>query len=272
MTRNLYANLDDWERRFSYDVDLAAADRTELEKILDSASRDVDIHCRTHFFAQTRTVILDGSGSKELRVPDLLTVTSIKLDQNRDRVYEDTLVATDYRLLRPNHEFPYDTLPKRLIRLDTQIGQFSVFLAQEELVEIVGEWGFVNNIEDTGDTVQDATEQSDTQLTLSVTAGTNFSVGQTLKLGDEQEYVSGISANILAVARGVNGTAAVVHANASVINRYTYLPEVRDATLIEAVRQWKRKELAFVAREGSLQEGFDVDAARLLQDFVRYDQ
>lgn len=273
MAKNLYADLDQWERRFSYDVDVGAADRTELEVVMEVAARDVDAACNTHFYTETATLTFDGSGLPMLLIPDLVAITSIKFDQDRDRVYEDTLAVTDYWLTRPDHERPYDELPKRLITLDTFNGAFSVFPRQARAVEIDAEWGFVNNIEVVvGETVQDATEQDDSGPTLDVVAGTSFSIGQTLKIGNEQEYVSGITSNQLTVTRGVNGTTATTHANGAVIRKYTYLPQVVDATLIQAVRLWKRKELAFVSREGALQEGFDPDAMRLISKFVRYDQ
>ena len=273
MAKNLYADLDQWERRFSYDVDVGAADRTELEVVLEVASRDVDDVCHTHFFTETATRILDGSGLAILRIPDLVAVTSIKLDEDRDRVFETTLAASDYYLTRPDHERPYEELPKRMVTLDSFNGTFSAFMRQEQLVQIAAEWGFVNNTEVVaGETVQDTTEQDASGTTLDVVAGTSFSIGQTLKIELEQQYVSGIATNQLTVKRGVNGTTATTHANGTAISKYTYLTKVTDATLIQAVRLWKRKELAFVSREGSLQEGFDEDAMRLLSEFVRYDQ
>lgn len=276
MAKNLYTDLDQWERRFSYDVDVGAADRTELEQIIQTASRDVDDQCNTHFFTATGTRVLDGSGLAILRVPDLVAVTSIKLDEDRDRVFETTLADSDYYLTRPDHERPYEELPKRLVTLDAFNGAFSRFMRQEQLVQIIGEWGYTATDGDTevvaGETVEDATEQDAAGTTLDVIDGTSFSIGQMLKIEDEQEYVSGIATNQLTVARAQNGTAGVTHANGTAISKYVYLPKVVDATLIQAVRLWKRKELAFVSREGSLQEGFDPDAERLLSEFVRYDQ
>ena len=273
MAKNLYTDLDQWERRFSYDVDVGAADRTELEQIIQTASRDVDDACNTHFFTETATLVFDGSGLPILSIPDLVAITSLKLDEDRDRVFETTLDPVDYWLSRPDHERPYSELPRRLLTLDTHNGAFSRFIRQEQLVQIAAEWGFTGNTEIVaGETVQDTTEQDATQLTLDVNDGTEFSLGQMLKIEDEQEYVSGIASNTLTVARAQNGTTAVTHANGTAISKYTYLPKVIDATLIQAVRLWKRKELAFVSREGSLQEGFDPDAMRLISEFVRYDQ
>ncbi len=272
MALNLYADLDQWERRYSYDVDLAAADRTELENIIETASRDCDIFCRTHFYSQLATYRFDGKGEATLIVPDLLVVTSIKLDENRDRVFETTLVAADYILQRPFVARPYDTTPYRRVVMDGINGSFGKFVDQEQLVEIVGEWGYTNDTEDTGHTVQDAVEQDATQTTLLVPEGHKIAAGQTLLIGTEQEYVSEAPGTTVTVKRGVNGTTGATHANGVAINQYVYAPEVRDACLIQAIRLWKRKEVGFVTREPpSGFMGFDPDAARILQPFVRVD-
>ena len=270
MPKNLYADLDQWERRYSYDVDLNEGDRQELERILETASRDVNIFCRTQFFSELATVILDGKGSADLIIPDLLAITTIKLDENRDRTFETTLATTDYILWRPNVDRPYTTLPRRRISMDRINGDFSRFVDQERLVEIVGEWGYTNETEDTGETVQDSSEQDASQTTLLVSEGSKVSVGQTLLIGTEQEYVTAAPSTTLQVTRGVNGTTKATHANGVAINRYVYTPEVRDACLIQAIRAWKRKETGFVTREPpSGFMGLDVDAARILQPFVR---
>ena len=78
--RNLYFSLDAWERRYSYDTDLATANRTELEGVIEGASRDVDTFCKRFFYAETKVLTLDGLGQSWLSIPDLLVVTSLKLD------------------------------------------------------------------------------------------------------------------------------------------------------------------------------------------------
>lgn len=270
--RNLYIGLDSYERRYAYDADLNPANRTELEGIIEGASRDVDTFCKRFFYAETKVLTLDGLGQSWLSVPDLLVVTSLKLDENRDRTYETTMAATDFLLQRVNHERPWDSFPKTRIVLDTQNGDFALFQRQEQLVLLDGEWGYGNNVEDTGDTVQDATEQDATEKTLLVGDGSVFSVGDTLRLGTEQQYVTGVSGNTLGVARGVNGTTAVVHANGLQIDRYVYPRQVIEATQIQAVRLWKRKEVGFIDREPPSRFGqFDESAGMALQDFVRYD-
>ncbi len=272
MPRNLYVDVDAWEREFSHDVDLAVANRLELEHMLESASRDVDTFCRRFFYAKIETVIFDGTGSALLTVPDLLAVTTIKFDEDRDRTFETTLVAADFYLARPHAALPYDMFPKTCVILDGLNGSFSRFAAQEKLVEIAAEWGYGNDVVDTDDTVQDAVEQDATQKTLLVENGALFSVGHTLRIGTEQEYVTGVAGTTVSVARGVNGTTAATHANGLQIDRYVYTPEVRQATLIQSARLWKRKEVAFIDREPPSKFGnFDTDAARELQDFVRYD-
>ncbi len=271
--RNLYIGLDAWERRYAYDVDLPSANRTELEGIIEHASRDVDTFAHRVFFAELKVLTLDGLGEPWLDVPDLLVVTSIKLDENRDRVYETTMADTDFFLQRTDHERPYDAFPKTRIVLDTQNGDFALFQWQEKLILLDGEWGYGNDVENTGATVQDAVEQSAIAKELLVVDGSVFSIGDTLRLGTEQEYVTDVAGNTLGVTRGVNGTTAVAHLNGVQIDRYVYPRQVVEATQIQAIRLWKRKEVGFIDREPPSRFGqFDENAAMALQDFVRYNQ
>ena len=46
----------------------------------------------------TRTVEFGGDGSKLLEVPDLISVTTIKVDDTDDGTFETTIAATDYEL------------------------------------------------------------------------------------------------------------------------------------------------------------------------------
>jgi hypothetical protein len=272
MPLNLYADVDQWERRFARDIDLASADRTELEAFVEDASRDVDIHCHTHFYADTRTIELDGDGKAVLQIPDLLAATTIKLDEDGDRTFEVTLAATDYRLLRPDHRFnPYGALPKRALELDLINGSRAAFAKQSALVQIAGDWGYSNDTESTGVTVQTVGGMTAGALTFLASDGSKLSRGQTLLIGTERLYVKEVSGDTITVTRGINGSGAAGHALGDAVSRYVFPPGVVSATLIQAVRLWKRKELGFIAREEQLHQGFDPDSARRVSEFVRYD-
>lgn len=265
MALNLYADLDQWERRYSYDTDLAAADRQELERIMEDASRDIDEVAGTHFYSEIAVLVFDGWGEDFLDVPDLLSVTTLEFDEDADGTYEDTLAAADFFLSSPGHARPYDATPKRRIMIDPN-GDYGVFPPVERGVRITGEWGYSNDTEDSGAIVVGAQTASDT--TLETSDGTKFSVGQTLVIGSEQLYVSAISGNNLTVTRGINGTTAASISGGETINRRVFPTGVAEATLIQAARRKKRIEGGEVTGAAA---GLDMDAARRIGPYVRYD-
>ena len=211
-----------------------------------------------------------------MRIPDLLSATSIKLDEDGDRTFELTLAAgTDYYLERAHYE-NIDALPKTLLRLDAFNGQRSVFAVQPRLIEIAGRWGFTEATEDAGTTLAEALDASETGV--DVVSGAVLEVGQTLLIDDEQIYVAGIATNTATVARGVNGTSAAAHDTGKAISRYVYVPNVREAAIILAGRAWKRRDTSYantianpVVGSFEVFRQTDPDCAELLWPFVRWE-
>ena len=108
-------------------------------------------------------------------------------------------------------------------------------------------------------------------------ADADLSVGQTLKLEDEQVYISGAAGSPWTVVRGVNGTTAAAHA-AVAVNRFTYVTEVVQAALIIAGRLISRRASGYANVSDNLVSGvstkffsWDPDVAGLLADYVRGD-
>jgi len=66
-----------------------------------------------------------------------------------------------------------------------------------------------------------------------MTAGHSVEVGHTLRIDDEQFFVTAVSTNTLTVTRGVNGSTAATHLNAAVVQAYGY-PIVSEACLFQA--------------------------------------
>lgn len=245
MARNLYADIGMFEALILNNETLDAADAASVERIMETASRRFDNDTRHHYYAKTETPApFDGNGLSYIRIPDLLAATTIKLDEDGDRTFELTLNAnTDYYLKRHGAENE-DAPPFTMLELDGVNGSRSTFLRRKRLVEIAGRWGYTEDTEDTGDTVQ-SNPLSAIATTLTVSDGTKFAVGQTLKIETEQLYVSAIASNNLTVARGVNGTTAASHAQNTAISRYIYVPGARQAVLILTARIWKRRDTAY---------------------------
>jgi hypothetical protein len=258
-----------FRRRFAGSSALDADDAAEIERVLERASRAVDDHCHRNFYALTATRVFDGNGDSRMWIPDLLAVTSVKFDEDGNRVFELSLAAaTDYFLKRPGHD-DEDALPRTMIILDDVNGQRSSFTCRERLVEIVGRWGYTEAVERIVPTITLADGATET-ATLS--AAGDVQNGQTLRVSasSEQVYVrSGGGTTTLTVTRGVNGTTAAGAAGAAV-DRFVYVDAVVEATLIMASRRWKRREQQFASVTSS-PSGFEVARAMAVDPDVQMD-
>lgn len=115
-----------------------------LDDIITSASRMVDRHCSRHFYADTASRYFDAHGSTLQLGPfnDLVSVTTLKSDDNDDGTYETTHTA--YQLLpkgaagrQPAGE-PFTSL--RL--LNSVTFPSCPASGREGLIEIAGVWGW----------------------------------------------------------------------------------------------------------------------------------
>jgi hypothetical protein len=253
---------------------LDTGDAAVVEAALETASRRVDSFCGRPFFAETDTRVFDGNGKDYMRIPDLLSATTVKLDEDGDRVFEVTLAsATDYYLKRTKHR-DEDATPYTCIELDTVSGQRSAFVNRKRLLQIVGSWGFTNETEAVASALAEDLDASETGV--DVADGTLYSVGQTIKIDSEDMYISAIATNTLTVVRAMNGTTAAVHTNGTAITRYVYTPGVRTAALIIAARILKRRETGYANVSTNLLTGvseafrfYDPDVSGELADYVR---
>ena len=257
---------------------------TRLRKLLDAVSRLMDQYCNRHFFVLVATKTFDGGGGTELHLPDLISVTSLKTDDNKDRTFETTWASTDYLLYPPNAE-PTKRWgrPYNRVLVDTEAGNGDVFTAGMKTVEIVGEWGYRKVTEDSGADVNEAGGLSATDTTLTVTDGSKFAVAQTILVDSEQLYITAIATNDLTVTRGVNGTTArpgwdschLRPFNKDSMQDYSQLerfgvhychptPDIYvfkfpgtlvETCLIQSSRLWKRKDSGFSSRVGLPQTG-----------------
>jgi len=267
---NLYASAAAFSRRYANASTLDSDDQTEMLAVLEAASRAVDDECDRRFYAETATVVQHGNGKDAIWIPDLISATTVKLDEDGDGTFETTLTTADYWLERYGH-YNVDATPKTLIRLNPS-GQRASFVEQHRLLEIVGPWGFTAAVDrmTVTATLADATA---TAMTTSATG--DFEVGNTLLIESEQVYVESGSGTSWVVRRAQNGTTGAAHA-AKPIDRFAYVPEIVNATLMQAGRYWKRRETAYAnviqnPLTGAMEmfKGLDPDVSRLIAPFRR---
>ena len=213
-----------------------------LRELLEVVSRMVDRYCNRHFYVLTTTHVYDSDGGSELHIQDLLSITSLKTDDNKDRTFETTWAATDY-LLYPTNAEPTQLWgrPYTRVVVDVEAGSKSVFPAGRQTIQMIGKWGFRDVTDDVATDVND-TAFAAIDTAFDVDDGTKLSVGDTILIGSEQLYVTGINTNNITVTRGVNGTTAASHADNSDISIYRYPAEVVGACLMQSARFWSRKD------------------------------
>ena len=247
-----------------------------LLALLEDASRLIDGYCNRHFYVLTTTRRFDGGRARALNVPDLISVTSLKTDEDNDRTYELTWAASDY-LLYPLNAEPQQPWgrPYTRILVDIESGSRPWFPGGGPTVEAVGKWGYREVTEDSGADINEGGSFGAADTTLTVTDGSKFSVGDTLSIDSESLYVTAISTNDLTVTRGVNGTTAAAHDDSSDVYLYRYPGPVVEACLLQAARLWKRKDISYVPPDdgrafgSGAAAGLDAAVQRLLGPYRR---
>ena len=193
-----------------------------FRRALEEASEQLDAYLGRTFRVVTATRYYTADSRRCLPVHDLLAVTTLKTltaNSGGTRTYGDTWAAVDYDLGPDNAST--DREPYTEIRRNPE-GAYS-FPVTTRGVEIVGRWGYFQELAVVASLLAEALDTSETGV--DVDAGTDFDVLDTILVDSEQMYVTAISTNTMTVVRGVNGTTAAAHDNDSAISRYKY-PEV----------------------------------------------
>ena len=101
-------------------------------------------------------------------------------------------------------------------------------------------------------------------------------VGETLRIDSEQIFVEETVTNTLTIQRGVNGTTAADHSDGATVSVYEYPADITQATLIIAMRAWKRKDSAYQDVVGApetgqiiVSKGMDPDVKELCLPYQR---
>jgi hypothetical protein len=218
-----------------------------LWQLLASVSDWVDGYCNRHFYPRIETLYFDvPNQSRELEVPDLISVTSLKDDEDQDGTFENTWSSNDYQLYpinaQPTQHWGkpyYQARASMLSSGDHEDG----FPPGQKVIEIAGLWGYRRYLEDSGADINEGATFQASDTTLTVTDGTKFSIGQTIYTLTgltEQMLVTNIATNDLTVVRGLNGTTAGAISNSTNLYILRVPPSVERAALITAARIYTR--------------------------------
>lgn len=133
-----YATVDEVLQRMGHASATSSDLVARVSDAIDAATIQIDSDTGRVFTSSTatRTFGVDGY-TCELYLPDFTAITTLKIDDNDDGVYETTIDSGDYELdtLYQRTGWPYDTV--RLLERSFPYGG-----RRRRVVEIAGTWGW----------------------------------------------------------------------------------------------------------------------------------
>lgn len=138
---NGYATLDEVRRRIPHIED---DDDTDLETVIEGVSRWIDRDRGRRFYAASETRYYVPVGSGLVVVDDLLSLTTLKSDEDGDQTFERTWTTADYLLAPYNASIdgrPYMSIER------SRLGSL-IFPVDFRSVEVVGSFGYASTTPD----------------------------------------------------------------------------------------------------------------------------
>ena len=244
---NAYCNLATLKSAGALNINGSVYDR-RLLSLLEEASRQIDNYCNRHFYVLQATRQFEANwwsaGLQQRLVPDLVGVDTVRVAPRFDiSASEPGWRAALYRL------YPLDAAPDQpwgrpytRLAIEPVCGPPCRRADCHALVEVAGRWGYREVVSGTGASVAGG-GLAVGDVVLQVTPDAHIAAGQTLAIGGEQVYATGVDGQRVTVERGINGTVAAVHAVGVAINAYRYPGPVEEACLQLATRLWYSREL-----------------------------
>jgi len=141
MITNGYCNVEELQAAIDPEgaASFAGGDRENMEIAIEAASRWIDEYCGTWFYASSETRYYTADWHDLVYIDDLLSVTTLKTDDNGDGVHETTWAATDY-IPEPRNN-PLRSRPYRQLRVNVNgVNAFPRDVVDG--VEITGSFGY----------------------------------------------------------------------------------------------------------------------------------
>ena len=238
---NSYASLTEFKGILGV---TSTTDDVMMRKILESSSRSIESYCNRVFYSVTSTKYFNGAVT--LWVPDLLSVTTLKTDEDGDGTFENTFDGTagtgDYIKYGTGLEDSLNTFPYTRLEINPNGDYGSFASGVKRGVEIAGVWGYGDGTSATPyvATVITGTVATTTGLTLTLSADGIIEIGHTILCESEQMYVTALGTLSATVERNVNGTTAATHSSKT-LSYYRYPRDIMQACLDLSVALWQNR-------------------------------
>lgn len=258
---NVYGFVTDLQNDASSSVSANAA--AHLRNLI-AATAEVDDRTLRSFAARLVTQVFDvpapnraNNFGTRLWLPfDIASITTLKEKTAEPLTFGTTLTEnTNFIAYREDGD-----ANKTMVYLDRLDG--GSWPSGPGTLQFIGYRGYSYEVEDTGQTVQNASEISASDTSLLVTSSAGLCAGQMLKIDSEQCYISAIpDATHATIERAQNGTVAATHANGTAIYRRRYPREIETATVIRAMDLFQGKRTGFQGAQGGEDVGFGSNLA-----------
>lgn len=251
-------------------------------------SRLIDGHCGRVFFPKSDTRYFDGDGSTEQWIDDCLEITTLSYSKD-DGVNYSAYTSADYYATVAGDHARMESYTK-LVANVSWTAAISCFPRGQRSIKLVGIFGYAADRDQVWEDSQDEVESNplaagDTSCTVNDADGADlwdvtprFQVGQLVKIEDEVCEVTGVNTgtNALTLVRGRNGTTAAAHVQNTDITIWRACEQVKQANIIQAIRQMERGFQGFGDARANPDLGemmfvkqIDPEAAFMLQQVVK---
>lgn len=226
---------------------LNAANDVPMLGMLEAASRRVDEFCdRSRFGSgfgpRIGTNKYDSAYNHLLRLhDDLLSISAFTfLNATNDSTTITPVADTDYFLRGVDGAYlaPY----REILLHGFGASTAATFGWGFRTITVTGTWGYQSDVLLSSTTVASGLSSSASATTFTTSATPTIAIGQTLRIGSEDLYLTGLTTTTATVERGANGTTAAVHADNSTISVHRYPRQIVNATLQVALRRWKMRD------------------------------
>lgn len=282
-----YADLNTIKSQGMLDITTLAFD-TQLVRIAEAASRQIDKYTDRYFYIYEGTKYQDGGGNRVVLDFDLQSITSgttgLTVDADGDHVYESAYtVDINSPTTAPDcFAYPLNIYPKTRLEINNNGNYGSFGSGVRAGIKILGTFGYGADWPDAYSHTVDSTvggALTSTATAVSVTASTaaELSAGMTIKVNSEQCYINAQpTGSSCPITRAQNGTSAAAATTGTAISVFDYPSPIVQATVIQTIRAWKRRESAYQTVVASpelgtvnIYRGIDPDVKEIIREYRR---